>query len=145
MMRLGMSAVGVFLAFLTNAAFACDLEVVDPWVREAPPAAEALAGYMVLQNHGGEDCVLTGVSAAGFKRAMFHRTEHEGDMASMKHQNDVRVAAGKQVVFEPNGLHIMLMGPEQPLKKGDQVSITLVLDSGKEQSASFPVRLSPPR
>lgn len=145
MMRLGMSAVGVSLAFLTTPAFACDLEIVDPWVREAPPTADALAGYMVLQNQSGGDCVLTDVSAAGFKRAMFHRTEHEGDMASMEHQNEVRVAAGEPVVFEPNGLHIMLMHPDQPLQKGDQVAITLVLDNGEQQSARFPVRISPPR
>lgn len=124
-------------------ALACELKVDDPWVREAPPTASVLAGYMVLSNNSVDDCVLVGVGAAEFKSAMFHRTEEEGGVSRMTHQEDVTVPARQQVVFEPGGFHIMLMQPAQPLKEGDLVQVTLVLDSGDEQVVEFPVRRAP--
>jgi copper(I)-binding protein len=125
---------------LTAAAFGCELEVTDPWIREAPPTATALAGYMVLANPGSEDCVVTGVRAKGFGGAMLHRTEQKDGMAHMMHQNEVTVPAGGSVIFEPNGLHIMLMKPQQALERGDRVAVTLVLEDGSENEIAFPVR-----
>lgn len=144
MMRVFRRSFTLYLALVTS-AFACDLEIADPWIREAPPSATALAGYMVLSNRGDGDCVLTGVRATGFSNAMLHRTEHQGDTAHMMHQDTVRIPADGQVVFEPNGLHIMLMHPDQALKSGDHVAVTLVLETGDAQQLEFPVRQAPPR
>lgn len=143
-MRIFRCTLTLYLALVAS-AFACDLEVADPWIREAPPSATALAGYMVLANRGNSDCVLTGVRATGFSNAMLHRTEHQGDTAHMMHQDTVRIPADGQVVFEPNGLHIMLMHPDQPLKNGDHVTVTLDLETGDAQQFEFPVREAPPR
>jgi len=128
---------------LISAAFGCDLDVLDPWIREAPPTTTALAGYMTLSNSGSEDCVLTGARADGFGGAMLHRTEQKDDIAHMMHQDKVTIPAGEQVVFEPNGLHIMLMKPQKPLQKGDRVAVTLILESGNEHKIEFPVRSAP--
>lgn len=130
--------------FLATSASACELEVSNPWIRQAPPTASALAGYMVLSNTGTRDCVLTDVQAQGFARAMFHRTVHEGDVAHMKHQEQVIVPAGERLVFEPNGFHVMLMNPEVPLKAGDHVVVTLVLEGGVKQHIELPVREAMP-
>ena len=128
----------VLYAVSMATALPCELEVSDPWVREAPPTASVLAGYMVLSNTGGGDCVLVGARAAEFKRAMFHRTEEEGGVARMTHQEQVTVAAHEQLVFEPGGLHIMLMQPIRPLREGDAVQVKLVLDNGDEEVVEFP-------
>jgi len=129
----------LYLSLITT-AMGCDLEVTDPWIREAPPTATALAGYMVLGNSGSDDCVLTGARADGFGGAMLHRTEEKDGMAHMMHQDEVTIPAGERVVFEPNGLHIMLMKPGQPLKQGDHVPVTLILQDGAEHEIDFPVR-----
>lgn len=144
MMRVFRCSFTLYLVLVTS-AFGCDLEVSDPWIREAPPTATAMAGYMVLANRGNDDCVLIGVRATGFSNAMLHRTEHQGDTAHMMHQDTVRIPADGRVVFEPNGLHIMLMHPDQPLKNGDRVTVTLVLETGDAQQLEFPVRQAPPR
>lgn len=139
MMKYLASTMTLYLA-LTTAAFACDLSVTDPWIREAPPSAKALAGYMVLKNDGSEDCVLTGVRAEGFKMAMLHRTVEKDGVAEMVHQEKVTIPAGGQLVFKPKDYHIMLMRPQQPLEKGDRVAVTLVQEDGNEQQVEFPVR-----
>jgi periplasmic copper chaperone A len=143
-MRLFVFSVALYLTLATT-AHACDLEVTDPWIREAPPTATALAGYMVLSNSGGQDCVFTDVRAADFEVAMIHRTEHDGDTAHMVHQNEVNVPAGGETIFKPNGLHIMLMHPRRSLSEGDSVVVTLVLEGGDEHGVELPVRRSPPR
>jgi len=139
MMKYLASTMTLYLA-LTTTAFACDLSVTDPWIREAPPTATALAGYMVLKNSGSEDCVLTGVRAEGFKMAMLHRTVEKDGVAEMVHQETVTVPAGGQLVFKPKDYHIMLMRPQQPLDKGDSVAVTLVHDDGNEQKVVLSVR-----
>ena len=139
MMKYLASTMTLYLA-LTTTAFACDLSVTDPWIREAPPTAKAMAGYMVLKNSGSEDCVLTGVRAEGFMNAMLHRTVEKEGMAQMVHQEKVTIPAGGELVFKPKDFHIMLMGPKEPLQKGDSVMVTLVHKNGNEQEVEFPVR-----
>ena len=138
-MKLVINCIAVYVAAMAT-ALPCELEVNDPWVREAPPTASVLGGYMVLSNTGGGDCVVVGVRAAEFERAMFHRTEEEDGATRMTHQEEVTVPAREQLVFEPGGFHVMLMQPAQPLKEGDLVQVTLVLDSGEEKVVEFPVR-----
>lgn len=141
-MKLIVNCLGLYVAAMA-AALGCELEVDDPWVREAPPTAAALAGYMVLSNKGGDDCLLVGARAVGFEGAMFHLTKEEGGVTHMVHQKQVTVPAREQVVFKPGGFHIMLMQPAQPLKEGDIVEVTLVRDSGDEKVVEFPVRRAP--
>ena len=42
----------------------------------------------------------------------------------MKHE-DVVIEPGQTVVFEPGGLHVMLMGLSSPLKQGCLYSVTM--------------------
>ena len=141
-MRLITGCMALYMSAVAT-AWSCELKVDDPWVREAPPTASVLAAYMVLSNAGGGDCVVVGVRAAEFKRAMVHRTEEHGGVTRMKHQEKVTVPEREQVVFEPGGLHIMLMQPVRPLTEGDLVQVTLILDAGGEKVVEFPVRRAP--
>lgn len=125
---------------LSTAVFAAELMVKDRWIREAPPSAAALAGYMVIHNGGDSDRVLVGAESPLFGNVMLHRTVMEEGMAKMIHQPSITIPAGGSLTFEPNGYHLMLMKPKKPLKAGDQVEITLKFKDGTTLPLSYEVR-----
>lgn len=116
------------------------LMVDNAWIREAPPGASALAGYMTVMNKGDTPRVLVAASSPAFGMVMLHRTVMEGGMAKMVHQEKVIIPAKGSVTFEPNDYHLMLMKPKQTLKAGDQVDITLRFENGDTLVVSHEVR-----
>ncbi|VAW77087.1 hypothetical protein MNBD_GAMMA15-1070 [hydrothermal vent metagenome] len=110
------------------------------WIREAPPGAPTLAGYLCLDNKGEAEVTLTGVSSPAFKRIMMHRTKTVDGMSRMLHQNKVIVPAGKQVCFEPGGLHLMISAPEHRLVAGDQVELILQFSKGPGKHIQVPIK-----
>lgn len=127
---------------LSGAAHAAELMVKDRWIREAPPTATALAGYMVIHNGGDSDRVLVAAESPLFGEVQLHRTVMEEGMAKMIHQPSITIPAGGSLTFEPNGYHLMLMKPKQPLKAGDEVEITLTFEDGTTLPLSYEVRSS---
>lgn len=116
------------------------LTVADPWVREAPPGAMALAGYMQLHNHGENERVLVGAASPEFESVMLHRTVLEDGVSKMVHQHMIVIPAKGMLSFEPNSYHLMMMNPQQPLKAGDTVHVTLRFKNGETQKLNFKVR-----
>lgn len=133
--------IGVVL-LLTSMTSAAETGVVveNAWIREAPPSAKAMAGYMVVKNHSGSDKVLVSAASADFENVMLHRTIIEGGMAKMVHQMGITIPAKGEVIFEPNGYHVMLMGPKRVLKAGDKVEVTLKTKQGEAVKVVHEVR-----
>lgn len=116
------------------------LMVDDAWVREAPPGAMALAGYMKLHNHANKSRVLVGAQSPAFESVMLHKTVIEGEMSKMVHQHMITIPANGMISFEPNSYHLMMMKPKQSLKAGDKVSVTLSFKDGSTQEVTHEVR-----
>lgn len=120
------------------------LMIEDPWIREAPPGAAASAGYMKIKNHSDKDRALVGASSPQFGNVMLHRTVTEGGVAKMVHQMSILVPAKGEVVFEPNGYHLMLMKPKATPKAGDKIEITLKFQDGETMKVVYEVRAGMP-
>jgi len=116
------------------------LMVDNAWIREAPPGATALAGYMTVHNDSDKERVLVGASSPAFGNVMLHRTVMENGMAKMVHQMAITIPAGGKVTFKPNDYHIMLMKPKHALKAGDKVDITLEFKNGETMTVTHEVR-----
>jgi copper(I)-binding protein len=112
----------------------------NAWIREAPPGAKALAGYMTLMNHSATPRTLVGASSPAFGTVMLHRTIMEEGMAKMVHQEAITIPAKGSVTFQPNDYHLMLMKPKQALKAGDLVDITLDFKNGETMTVTHEVR-----
>ena len=117
-----------------------NLVVRDAWIREAPPNAVALAGYMMMENQSNNEQSLIGATSDSFGNIMIHRTVQEGGMARMKHQKAVVIPAKGSVTFAPNSYHLMLMNPGQSLRSGYQVTIKLFFSNDSTLSIDFEVR-----
>jgi hypothetical protein len=65
-------------------------------------------------------------------------------MKKMRPVPRIEVKAGGETKLEPGGLHIMLIGLEQPLKEGASVALTLSFEDGSTKDVTAPVRAIAP-
>ncbi len=114
--------------------------VDNAWIREAPPVARTLAGFMTIRNPADTGQLLLGAESGVFEKIEMHRTVMEDGLAKMVRQETVEVPANGRVEFAPGGLHLMLINPGQRLKAGDTVRVTLKFKGGKRIPAEFTVR-----
>ena len=117
-----------------------NLIVRDAWIREAPPNAVALAGYMTMENASDKEQSLVGATSESFGEVMIHRTVFEDGLARMIHQDAVAIPAKGKVSFEPNSYHLMLMKPVSALRSGDKVAIKLIFSNDSTLNITFDVR-----
>lgn len=121
-------------------ALAAGLMIEDPWIREAPPTAQALGGFMVVHNHADKARVLVAAESPQFGSVMLHRTVMADGMAKMIHQPQIEIPAGGSLAFEPGSYHLMLMKPKAALSAGDKVPVTVKFADGETMDITFVVR-----
>ena len=116
-----------------------DLTIDHPWVAPPPPGAPNVAGYLSVTNDGERADRLLGATAAFTDTVQVHESRIEDDVVSMRELRDgVPIPAGKTVVFEPTGRHLMFVAPE-PLLEGDVRPVTLRFERAGEIEVRFNV------
>jgi len=133
---------GLILALTSIAAATgeADVSVRDAWVREAPPGAAMMAGYMVLQNKTSRPQVLVAASSSSFETVMIHRTIAKEGMTGMEHAPKIELLPKASLLFAPGGYHLMLLNPKRTLHAGDRVDITLEFRGGLVLPVAYEVR-----
>lgn len=128
------------LSILPGLAAAAGLVLHDPWVREAPPMASMLAGYVTIENTGAKAEAIVSASSPAFGDVEIHRTMIKDGMARMIKQDRLVIPAHGKMVLAPGGYHLMMMMPKRPLHAGDKVEVTLTLENGQKITTTMPVR-----
>ena len=113
--------------------------VRDAWIREPPPRSPA-AGYLVIENRGGEPVELVAVATEAAEQTEIHVMEYKNDRMTMRRVEGLQVPAGGEVALKPGGTHLMLMELRQPLRDGDEVELVLRFGDGTERRTQVPVR-----
>ena len=103
------------------------ITIQDAWVREAPPNASTMAGYLTINNNTNQNRTLTFVKSKHFNAIEIHRTIFEDGIAKMRRHEELFIPAGTSLVFKPGDFHLMLFEPKAALKSGDEISVTLCL------------------
>ncbi len=121
------------------AALGCGLAqaqttVTEPWVRGTVAQQKATGMFAQITSAKGGRLVSASSSAAGVVE--IHEMSMDGNVMRMRAlPNGLELPAGKAVALKPGGFHLMLMDLKQPLKAGDTVPVTLVVqaaDGSKE-------------
>ncbi|WCN07571.1 copper chaperone PCu(A)C [Marinomonas mediterranea] len=120
-------------------AMAASLNFEHLQVRATPPGASNSGGYMVVENPSNQYHVLVAVESDIAKSIELHTHEMKDGVMSMHKVKDIVVPAGGQVVFQPGGYHIMIMGLHYTLKVGDMVHFTMILKNGEKIAVHAPV------
>ena len=108
-------------------------------IKEAPPAATATAGYLVLHNRGDSEIELASVSSGGFGGIELHRTVITDDVASMQRQDSIKVPAGGSVELKPGDLHLMLFRHAREFRAGDEIELVFHFTDGAKVAATAKV------
>jgi copper(I)-binding protein len=107
------------------------LQVENAWVREAPPGAHMMAGYMTVKNPGASEVALTAVDSPAFAHVMLHKSATVDGVARMIHQDKIVIPAHGLVELKPGSYHLMMPAPERRLVAGDRVDFILRFSNGE--------------
>jgi copper(I)-binding protein len=140
---LGLSLLGAASAAVASPK-PCLPTVEQAWIRAAPPATTALAGYAVLRNSCSKPFSVVDVASPDFAMGMIHETIVEGGVSRMRGARSLVVPARGSLAFVPGGRHMMLMHPRRAFKEGDRVQVVLKLADGAKLASSFVVRKDAP-
>ncbi|HUF00027.1 MAG TPA: copper chaperone PCu(A)C [Anaerolineales bacterium] len=116
------------------------VEVRDVWTRPAAQGANG-AVYFVIRSSEADEII--GASSDVAEAVEIHESRMSGDVMEMHQVESVRLDAGDQVMFEPGGLHIMLIGLKQNINTGDEIEITLLFKNSQDLMISVPVSNTP--
>ena len=109
-----------------------EMRVERPWVRASVGTSRPTVGYLALVNEGSKPDRLVGVKTPVADRAEIHRTTVENDTMQMRPAEPLEIPAGATVTLMPGGLHIMIIGLKEPLKKGATMPLMLQFETAGE-------------
>ena len=108
------------------------LMVLDAWQPGGPAVVAVSAGYLVLENRSSQTQIVIGASSTQYESVTLHRTSIEDSVSRMEPVSFLEVAAGERMVFEPEGLHLMLRAPKAALSVDQEFRLTFYLKGGAE-------------
>ena len=118
------------LLSLTASAWAqvpANVEVKDAWVRATVAQQKTTGAFMQLTAQADTRVVQVSSPIAGVVE--IHEMAMDKDVMKMRAVPALPLPAGKAVELKPGGYHVMLMDLKGPVKAGDVVPVTLVLES----------------
>lgn len=128
------------LLMMGTPAIADTLTVDTPWVREAPPGMQMMAGYAILKNSGDKAVQVVNVESEAFADIEMHTTKTVDGVAKMIQQETLVIPAGGELTLAPGGYHLMLMQPKERYTEGKALDMTLTLDNGDSLTTTFTVK-----
>ncbi|WFE66167.1 copper chaperone PCu(A)C [Micromonospora sp. WMMD714] len=107
------------------------LGIRDPWVKAADRGMTAVFGTLV--NDGDTDVTLASAATPVSPMELHEMTTKDGAMVMRQKQGGIVIRAKGVHVLEPGGDHLMLMDLSQPVRAGDELTVTLTFGDGRTQ------------
>ncbi|WP_211331432.1 copper chaperone PCu(A)C [Flaviflexus salsibiostraticola] len=107
-----------------------EISIGDAWVKASDEAMTSAFG--TLSYDGDEPIAITSVTSTAADRVELHETVmgEDGQMIMQEMSGGFSIEAGGELLLEPGGNHLMLMGLIQPIEPGDVITFAATLDSG---------------
>ena len=127
------------ILFLCGCSAEEGITVRNAWMR---PTAEGENGavYFLLQNNSGASDELVTASSSVAESVEIHESSMvDGtDVMQMQQVFSVPLERGSETIFEPGGLHVMLVNIDKRLATGETIDLTLHF----KNHADLPVTIS---
>jgi copper(I)-binding protein len=121
--------------FLTGCASSNDVVAQDLWVKSSEMSTRGgmTAVYGTLTNDSSQDVVLVGgaTDIAGVVE-VHEMSMIGGEMMMQEIDGGLVIPAGKSIVLEPGGNHLMLMMLTDDLEAGEEISVTFDFDGAED-------------
>jgi copper(I)-binding protein len=138
--RFALAACAALLHALPAAA---QVIVVEPWVRGTVAQQTASGAFMQLKS--AKDGRLVEVRSPVAGVVEIHEMAIDNNIMRMRAVAALALPAGRMVELKPGGYHVMLMDLTGPLKEGDSVPITLVIETeGRRETVEVSAKVRAP-
>ena len=128
-----------FAATTSLSAAAAGLMAMEPFAFETAVSAKAGGAYISVMSHGDADRLLDATSPVA-KRVEIHTHIKDGDVMRMRKVDaPLPVTDEEPINMAPGGIHVMLMGLNDPLKAGTTIPVTLIFEKAGEMTVDVPV------
>lgn len=114
------------------------ITVTEAWVRGTVAQQTATGLFAQITSAQGGRLVAGSSPAAGVVE--IHEMKMEGTTMRMRSIPALDLPAGQTVSLKPGGHHLMLMDLKQPLKTGDTVPVSLVIETRGGQRETVQVQ-----
>ena len=139
-----MKRIALLLLLCASACLAqAQVSVKDAWIRATVPQQKATGAFMRLT--AAKDARLVEVRSAVAEATELHAMSMTNDVMKMRAVAAIELPAGKPVELTPGGYHVMLLNLKAPVKEGQSVPLTLVLESrdGKREIVQVTATVRP--
>ncbi len=132
------AAASLATALFSTAAQA-QTTVTDAWVRGTVAQQKATGLFGVITSLQGGRLVAASSPVAGVVEV--HEMSMAGTTMQMRPvQGGLPLPAGQAVALQPGGYHVMLLDLKQPLKAGDMVSVSFVVEGADGRRETVEVK-----
>jgi copper(I)-binding protein len=132
-----LSCLAAALVLAASAAHA-QVTVDKPWVRTTVAQQTTTGAFMTITSaQGGK---LVSASSPVAASVEVHEMKMDGDVMKMRPVDALALPAGKPVELKAGAYHMMLLGLKAPVKAGDVVPITLVVEDAKGKRQTVEVK-----
>jgi copper(I)-binding protein len=113
--------------------------VTDAWVRGTVAQQKATGLFATLTSAKGGRLLSASTPAAGVVE--IHEMKMDGDTMRMRALSaGLELPAGQPVQLKPGGYHLMLMDLKRPLKDGEQIAVTLVIEGADKKRETLDIK-----
>ena len=124
-------------------AWAGTFSIHAPMVRMVPPGQSVSAAFMILHNHVIKERSIVAAYSDVAAAVELHNHIMEDGMMKMRRVDAIVIPGHGEVVLQPGGSHIMLIGLTRSLEMGEKVAIELEFADGERLSFEAPVQMAP--
>jgi copper(I)-binding protein len=121
------AALAAGITLFASLAATARVTIEDAWVRETVPAQRTTGAFATVKST--EKARIVAVQSPAAKIVEIHESSMKGGVMQMNAVDAVELPAGKAVRLEPSaGYHVMLMELAHPMKVGDKVPLSFVVE-----------------
>jgi copper(I)-binding protein len=110
----------------------------DAWTRATVPQQKVAGVFLKLQ--ATADARLVEASSGAARAVEIHEMAMEGNVMKMRQIPGLDLPAGKPVDLKPGGHHLMLIDLKAPLREGEAVPLSLVVQGRDGRRESLEVK-----
>jgi len=119
---------------------ASSIAVEDAYIRETIPGTSISSAYMTIVNSSDKNIKLLGAVSNISKRIEIHEHTMTDGMMRMRQRPNIEIVAKSNVVLQPSGYHLMIFDLKQPLKQGQNATITLQFSNDASVEVKLPIK-----
>jgi copper(I)-binding protein len=116
-----------------------EIELDQPWSRATAPGAPTGAGYVVIDNDGAADRLVSATAEIAGRTEIHEMSMNAGVMTMRALPDGLEIPADGEVKLEPGSYHLMFFDLKQPIKRGVPFKGTLTFEKAGTVAVEFAV------